>query len=354
MGEPPLAGEYESWLSTLFPSHDLGQVVVLSATVSVGLFGIGYVVAAVGRLPYLNLPEGYLGAFTVFWLLAWLGVADAYYVDVWRDVRSAFAVDDERYHAVVDPHLSAIHDTRRILGYTAALVVPYVLIVCALYVPGSPVREPAVELFLGGDSDYAPSLAAVLVLSMLGSANAVLIATIINGFVNHLALVRDVATLPFRDVHATAMELEPVVGVTVASATVWFAGLSLVVLWVYAGISGTVGLVIIAVLVFVGLVFFLAPQLILHDALVDAKRTELAELRAEYRQIHQQLTSRGGSPADVELQLELTDRRLENANAIRTWVYNLSSIGKLAAAAVIPGLTLVQEVVTTAELLLGA
>jgi hypothetical protein len=352
MSEPLTSSNYESWLSTLFPSNDLSRVVLVSATVSSGLFVAGYAIAAVGNLPYLNIPEGYLGAFAVFWMLTCLGVAEAFYVDVWGDVRSAFAVDDDTYHAVVEPHLSHIHDTRRVLAYTVALLAPYILVVSVIYFPGSPLRPTAVDVFLGGESDYAPSVASVLVFVLLGSANAVLLATICNGFVNHLELVRDVSELPFRDVHASASELEPVAGFTIASATAWFAGVSLIVLWVRAGISGTIGMALIVVLVGVGVVFLLAPQLILHDALMDAKRAELVEVRAEYRQMHQR-TEREGSSDDIALQLELTDRRLENAKAIRTWVYNLSSVGKLAAAAVIPGLTLVQKLVATAELLVG-
>jgi hypothetical protein len=352
MSEPLTATEYESWLSLLFPSNDLSRVVLVAATVSGGLFVAGYAIATVGNLRYLALPEGYLGAFAVFWMLTCLGVADAFYVDIWNDVRSAFAVDEETYHAVVESHLSHIHDTRRVLAYTVALLVPYLLIVSAIYLPGSPLRPTAVDVFLGGESDYAPSVASVLVFVLLGGANAVLLATICNGFVNHLKLVRDVSDLPFRDVYASASELEPVAGFTIASATAWFTGVSLIVLWIRAGISGTIGMAIIAVLVGVGIVFLLAPQLILHDALMDAKRAELVEVRAEYRQMHQR-TGQGGSSDDIALQLELTDRRLENAKAIRTWVYNLSSLGKLTAAALIPGLTLVQKLVTTAELLVG-
>jgi hypothetical protein len=353
MGETLTASDYGSWFSSLFPSHDLSRMVLVSAVISVGLFVAGYAIATIGNLPYLTLPEGYLGAFGVFWMLTCLGVADTFYVTVWSDVRSAFAVDDDTYHAVVEPHLAHIHDTRRILVYTAALLVPYLVVVSMIYLPGSTLRDPAVDVFLGGMSDYPPSVAGALVFALLGGANTVLFATICNGFVNHLELVRDVSELPFRDVYASASELEPVAGFTIASATVWFAGVSLIVLWIHAGISGTVGIAFITVLVTTGLVLFLAPQLILHDALMDAKRAELVTIRAEYRQMQRQ-AEQDGSGDDIALRLQLTDRRLENAKAIRTWVYNLSSIGKLVTAGMIPGITLVQKLVATADVLLGA
>jgi hypothetical protein len=351
MGEALTAGDYETWFSSLFPSHDLSRMVLVSAGISFGLFVAGYAIATIGNLPYLTISEGYLGAFGVFWMLICLGVADTLYVNVWNDVRSAFAVDDDTYQAVVEPHLAHIHDTRRILVYTAALVVPYLVVVSLIYLPGSTLREPAVRVFLGRTSKYPPSVAGALVLVLIGSANAVLFATICNGFVNHLKLVQDVLELPFRDVYASASDLKPVAGFTIASATVWFTGVSLVVLWIHAGISGTVGIAFIAVLVLTGLVLFLAPQLILHDALMDAKRTELATIRGEYREMYQQ--AKENADEDVSLQLQLTDRRLENAKAIRTWVYNLSAIGKLLAAAVLPGLTLVQKLVSTVDLLFG-
>jgi hypothetical protein len=351
MGGTLTASAYESWFSSLFPSHNLGRVVLVSATITTGLFVAGYVIATIGNHPYLDIPEGHLGAFGVFWILTCLGVADAFYVDVWSDVRSAFAVNDNTYHAVVEPQLAHIHDNRRILAYTVAVTLPYVVAVVMIYLPGSPFRTAAVDVLLGGTSDYPPSVAVVLVFVLLGVANAVLFATICDGFVHHLNLVRDVSELPFRDVHASAAELEPVADFTIASATAWFGGVSLIILWVHAGISGTVGIAFIAVLVVMGLVLFLAPQLILHDALMDAKRTELVTVRAEYRQLHQR-TAETNADEDLALQLQLIDRRLENAKAIRTWVYNLSSIGKLVAAAITPGVALVRKLVSTAGLLL--
>lgn len=353
MGETLTASDYEAWFTPLFPSHDLSRVVLVATAISVGLFVAGYAIATIEDLRYLRIPEGYLGAFGVFWMLVCLGVADTVYVDVWNDVRSAFAVDDETYHEVVEPHLGHIHDTRRILVYTAALLVPYIVVVSVIYLPGSPLREDALEVFLGGSSKYSASVAATLVFVLFGGANIVLFATICNGFVNHLALVRDVLELPFQDVYASASDLEPVAGFTIGSATVWFAGVSLVVLWMRAGISETLGIAFITVLVFMGVVLLLAPQLILHDALMDAKRTELATIRVEYRQMYQAATEKN-THEDIGVQLQITDRRLENAKAIRTWVYDLSSIGKLATAAILPWLTLVQELVSTADLLLGS
>jgi hypothetical protein len=65
--------------------------------------------------------------------------------------------------------------------------------------------------------------------------------------VSHLKLVGDVSELPFRDVYAAASEVEPIANFTVAGATVWFLGISLVVVWIRIGVGGTFGMAIIAV-----------------------------------------------------------------------------------------------------------
>lgn len=67
----------------------------------------------------------------------------------------------------MEPHLAAVHDTRRVLLYAAGLLVPYLLIVGAVYLPGSPFRTPAVDLFLGGETDYPTGVASTLVFVVL-------------------------------------------------------------------------------------------------------------------------------------------------------------------------------------------
>ena len=349
MADRPIdATDYGDPLSTLLPSRSYLLVGLVSAGVALGLFLLGYALALVGDLAYLSAPESYLGPFAVFWTLAWLGLADDVYVGVWNDVRPAFAVGDGSYRAVVRPRLERIYDGRRVLGYATVLVGPYALLVAAIYLPGSPFRGDAIDLFLANEpSPHPPGLLRVLLFYLFGAANAVLIAAVVNGFVTHLALVRAVSGLPFRNAHTGAAELKPVARFSVASATVWFAGVTLVVLWVEAGLSGNVGTATIALLVFLGVVFFLAPQLLLHDALLDAKRDVLAGIRAEYDEMAGLARDPGEAPGDLSLRLEVTDRRLEEARSIGTWVYDLPSIGTLAVTSAIPWLTLLRELLST-------
>lgn len=335
---------YVGWFSLLFRTPTYERVLLVSLGVSLGLYLLGYAIAALGGVDYPKAPA-YVGLFAVFGMTAALGVADATYTDVWNEVRVAFAVDDDAYRLVVCPGLDRMHDDERILLYAAALAVPYSYVVLVSYLPLDwPLREVAVELFLGGTLTYEPGIGAVALVWLYGAASAVLIATIVNGFIEHLTLVREVAELPFRDVHASAVELAPLARFSAASATAWFAGVSLVVLWMEFGIGEVVGTTFIGLLVLTGLVFFIAPQLILHDALVDAKHAELYEIRREYHDLLDNSRPGGQTSDGISTRLELTDRRLDAAKAIDTWVYDLSSISKLVAASLIPWVTLLKDV----------
>lgn len=110
----------------------------------------------------------------------------------------------------------------------------------------------------------------------------------------------------------------------------------------HSSLSVTIRTTMIAFLVVTGVVFFASPQPILHEALVEAKQRTLLYIRREYTEMHRRI--REAEPTGTpSLELELIDRRLQNAEAINTWVNNVTSIDKLVAALVIPWLTLFQE-----------
>lgn len=347
-GETIDGSRYGGWFSELFPSRGYLRAGLVSAGAGLGLFWYGYAVAVIGDLEYLTEIDGYLASFAVFWTLAWLGLADETYVDVWNDVRSAFDVDDGTYRTVVEPGLDRIYDGRRVLVYAAVFGIPWLLITAAIYVPGSPYRDFVAELVFEEDP-FEPTYLWLAVFYPYIAVLALSFGAVLNGFVNHLGLVNEVSGLPFRDVRRAASELESLGGFTIASGAAWFVGATFFVLWQQANLDGTVAVGALAVFVFVGVVFFLAPQLVLHDALADAKRDVLAGIRAEYEEMNDLVRS-SEPPENLPLRLEVTDRRLEGAEAIDTWVYDLSSVGKLVAASVIPWLALVQELVATVRL----
>jgi hypothetical protein len=162
----------------------------------------------------------------------------------------------------------------------------------------------------------------------------------------HVFALRAVARLPFRDIHAAARQLEPLVRFSMTPATAWFAGISLVVLWFHAGISSDVALLTIGALMFVGLLHIGAPLLILHDALEKARQELLEEVRREYAEIRQSIRSAEESADELSLWLEVTDRRQQNAKAVSTWVYDLPSVSRFVAASVIPWWTIIQRALT--------
>lgn len=340
------AEEYDAWFSHLLPPGGYAPLLLVSASATLGVFGVGYVIAAIGGVAstYLFSPAVYLSAGGIFWTLAWLGWADQVYVDVWNEVRSAFAVDDETYRDVVHPRLDRIYDERSLLGYWSLVAVPSLGIISVLYLPGVPPQlQHPVQLFVLGDTGFWPTLAVLNYLYV--TVETLLLVTAFYAFVNHLALLEDVSELPFRDLYTAASELEPVVGFSMASATAWFGGVSVVLVWTRTQhLDAAVQLVPVAVLVLVGVVIFLAPMVILHVALVDSKRSRLVEVRREYDETHR-LMEQGRQPDEAySLRLEMTDRRLQNAKSIRTWPYNIVSTGKLVTASFIPWLTLVEKV----------
>jgi hypothetical protein len=342
MGELFHTDDYVSWFSYLFVSHGYVWIGLVAAMVSLGLFAVGYGISLLGGFAYPKVNT-YFGVFAVFAMLAALGVADRIYVDVWNDIRRAFDVDDETYRAVVHPRLEQIHDEKRILASAVALAAPYFYITTVSYTPLDwPLRNLALEYFYSGELVYDTGILSVVVICLFGAVAALLIATIVNGFVVQLTLAREVSALPFRDIYTSASDLEPLAIFTIASATAWFAATSLIILWMQIGLGMLIGWVMVALLVLTGIVFFLAPQLVLHDALRDAKRNKVVDIQREYRELH--TLARQDTPSDsLSLRLELVDRRLENAQSISTWVYNASSLSKLVAASVIPWLTLIQE-----------
>lgn len=348
MGEMLDGTDYETWVSHLFPSDDYVSVVAVSAGAGIALFVLGYVISLAGPIDYFQ-PSVYLGPFAAFGMLAALGMADSVYADVWNEALHAFDVDEEAYCAVVCPRLDRIYDVRPVLGYAAVFAVPYLAIVVVSYLPAVPLYESVERVFYGGDLTYPRGISTVVLLSLFGVVNAMLIATIIHGFVSHLALVSAVSELRFRNVYRSASDLEPLAGFTMAGATAWLAGASLIILWMQEGIGSTFGTVLLFLVASVGIVFFVAPQLVLHDALADAKREEIVSVQAQYDDLYEQMAADADTPADPSLQLEVLDRRLENARSISTWVYDISSIGKLAAASVVPWLTLIQQLVSTVQ-----
>jgi hypothetical protein len=338
--------EYESWFSHLFPSHGYRPLVLVSAAVTLGIFVLCSGIVMLDPSYSLSWPTVYLSMVGIFGALVWLGWVDGVYVDVWSEVRPVFAVDDETYRAVVHPGLERIYDERRVLAYWVAVTVPSLLVASVLFLPGLPtgLQEPVRTLFVSG-TGLSPSLTQTVLVYLFAPIELLLLVTAFHVLSNHVTLVREASELPFRDLHTSALGLEPMVGFGMASATAWLGGASVVALWArIVGYDPLLEQGTVLLLALVGVVAFFAPFLVLHLELRHAKRRKLAEIRNEYDETRE-LMERDPEPSEnLSFRLEVTDRRLESAKSIHTWPYNAASVWRLVTASVIPVLTLVDGV----------
>lgn len=244
---------------------------------------------------------------------------------------------------MTNDRLAAFADDRITLGYSTVLILLYVVVLllffCSPPLGGSVLNtiiQPDIRAQLGGYS-----LARLVNYSLFGVVLIPALVTSVRGFVIHIAMLRDVAALPFRNIHTSAQQLEPLVRFSMTAGTAWFAGISLVLLWFRSGIRGY-----IAVLVLIGVLHIVTPLWILHDALQREQQDLLQEIRADYNEIRHLIREADETPDELSLWLEVTDRRLESAKSISTWVYDVPSLSRLLAASVIPWLTLIERVVT--------
>jgi hypothetical protein len=343
----PLDGDaYTTWVGRLLPSQRRLVLVLVPALLAGSVFALGYGVSRLGSDRYLVELYPYVGGGGVFWTVLWLGWVDSVLVDAWNRVRPAFDVDDDTFRRRVGSGLARFCDDRVTLGYSVALLLPYVALVALFYLPAfggvdvvGMVVQPEVRARLGGYS-----LARVANYVLFGLVLVPALVTSVRGFLNHVALLREVRRMPFRNAHTAARQLEPLAKFSMTPATAWFAGISLVLLWMRAGVRDSLALLLVATLVLVGVLHIAAPLLLLHDALQRARQELLTEIRHEYEEIRRSVRAGDEPPDRLSLWLEVTDRRRRNANSVSTWVYDVPSLSRLAAASVIPWLTLVEQV----------
>lgn len=333
---------HDSWYSYLFRSHDYATMVAVSVAASGGIYMLGFVISALGGLEYYFIdPWALFCLFGGIWGFIVLGWIDGTYVGVWREVRPAFAVDDETYKEIVHTRLERIFDVRRSLVYGSVLWVPYFVIVPVFFLRDFPFHRTVYTTILrAGRVPFPGGIPRIAYYYLFGVVGLLITGSIIALFVNHLGLIREVSDFPFRDIQSSASEMEPIAWFSMALATAWFVGASVIAIILPISVDPDVIVLFLAPLVLTGTLLFLAPQVILHSALVDAKRDEIVALQDEQREIHR-LTQRGSEPAeDLSLRLEASTQRLENAKSVRTWVYDISSVSKLVAASLIPWLNL--------------
>jgi hypothetical protein len=316
------------WIPRTFRSSSQSRIVLRAVLASAVILGAEYLLEVVWLdLPYWHRWESFLAdpgvqlaALGLVFTLTLLGQWGARYVELWADVRPAFDVPDEEYDAVVRRSLVAFYGRDHVPFALFALVQ---IAVYGLFRG----ELPAGFLHVGFLHFFA--------------------VTALYCFYRHTVTIQRITALDLADVARARPTLSRVADFSVVVGLTWFAALSALVAYVgfFVGLERGIGLFYAAavlVLVFVGLLTFLAPVVLLHEALSAAKQERLRRLDAEYEALFWDWRA-GDLDRDLDSGLDLLEKRRRNVEAISTWPYRLVSVGELALASLVPTtLSLVQ------------
>lgn len=315
------SGAYPGWLPRAFPESSQSRIALRAVFASVAILGAEYLIEVVWLdLPYwhrwdsfLADPGVQLSALGLVFTLVLLGQWGARYAELWAAVRPTFDVTDERYDAVVGRNLEALYGRDH---------VPFLLFVAVQAVVYGLFRSelPAGYLHVGFLHFFA--------------------VTALYCFYLHTVTIRRVIELDLVDVASARPTLSRVADFGVVVGLNWFAALSLLVAYVgfFVGLERGIGLfyaLAVLVLVAVGLLIFVAPVVVLHDALAAAKQERLRRIDAEYEALFRDWRE-GELDGDVDAGLDLLEKRRRNAESVSTWPYRLTSIGELLLASLVP------------------
>ena len=326
------------WLLRVFPEPSQRSIVLRAVSLTGVILGLEYLVEVVWLDlsywqrwdPFFTDPGVPLSAVALVFSLVVLGQWGGRYVELWADVRPAFDATDERYDAAVRRELRALYGRDH---------VPFLLFVG--------IQVAVYGLFPEGlEAGYLH----VGFLHFFG-------ATALYCFYRHTVTIRRVTELELAEVARARPVLSGVADFGVVVGLNWFAALAVVLAYVefflrpesavgpLGAIAGNVGAVVPDVglfyalsglfLVGVGLLIFVVPVVLLHEALAAAKRERLREIEAEYGALFEGWQE-GDVGEEASVGLDLLEKRRRNAEALSTWPYRLASIGQLALASLVP------------------
>lgn len=332
--------EYSGWLLRAFPEASQSNIFFRAILISATILGVQYIVEVVlldlrfweYRGSYFTTPEVLLSAFGLVFTLVLLGQWGARYVELWKNVRPAFDVSDERYDAAVRQSLERLYGRDHVPFLLFAV---YQISVYTLFREQLPVG-----FFHTGFLHF-------------------LAVTALYSFYQHTVIIRRVVSLDLVDVGRARPTLTRVADFSVIISLNWFAALTALIVYVGAFRSETlttlsdVGLfstlvdarlfyVLVALfLVGVGLLVFVVPVMLLHQALVTAKRERLHAIYDQYETLFEAWCeddlkgdlSIGGDPS---IGLDILEKYQQNVEALSTWPYRLVSVGELALGSVVP------------------
>lgn len=314
----------------------------VAAVVGVTVFLLGYALALNDGFggEYLRSPSvslALIGSVGGMVLLLW---GAKYHLKVWEDVRRCFAVSDEAYDDLVEPVLKRAYDSRRFFTeYLFALILT-VVINWELHIP--------IPYAITVDSipQFAPNFYLSLINYLYGAVVLFIVIAGVHGGAHFLSLAARITDLPLRNVDTAADRLEPIAKFSIFVSTSVFAGVILLLI-VYsrliAAASGQVDAIIdyalvvilvIAGLIFAGVLVFWLPQMAIHARLTEAKQDRLSAINDEYVALSERSQKESESVDHITTELAVLDARRRNVNEVETWAYNLPSLLPLVGSGV--------------------
>jgi hypothetical protein len=320
------------WLLRVFPEPSQRSIVLRAVSLTGVILALEYLVEVVWLDlsywrewdPFFTDPGVLLSALGLVFTLVLLGQWGTRYVELWADVRAAFDVPDERYDATVRPSLRALYGRDHVpfLLFVGVQVGVYRLFPGAL---------PAGYLHVGFLHFFA--VAALYCVY------------------RHVLTVRRVTDLDLADVARARPILSEVADFGFVVGGNWFLALASLLVYVrlfllISGWKGALSAVTVVdigtfyalvgmFLVAVGLLVFVVPVLLLHEALAAAKRERLRHIEAEYETLFEDWNG-GDLEGDPSAGLEIIEKRRRNAEALSTWPYRLASLGQLVLGSLVP------------------
>ncbi|MEF8876049.1 MAG: hypothetical protein V5A60_04970 [Haloarculaceae archaeon] len=322
---------HAGWLLRVFPEPNQRSIVLRAVLLTGVILGLEYLVEVVWLDlsywqewdPFFTDPGVPLSALGLLFTLVLLGQWGARYPALWAEVRPAFDVPDPRYDAVVRECLGALYGRDHVpfLLFAVVQVGVYALFPAAL---------PAGYLHVGFLHFFA-------------------VTALYCGY-RHVATIQRVTDLDLVGVSRARPTLSAVADFGVIVVLNWFAALAL--LLVYVGFflrpglaSGPLDALMVDVgsfyalaglaLVAVGVLLFVVPVVLLHEALAAAKRDRLHAIETEYETLFEAWRE-DDLDGDPSVGLDLLEKRRRNAEARSTWPYRLVSVGQVLLGSVVP------------------
>jgi hypothetical protein len=353
LGEDADFHHYRTWIDHVVGDTSAGEVGLRALGFSVGIFGLGFVVAVAGGsgTAYLQSPSAYLVAVGMLFISLSYAWGSRRFLSLWPRIRNAFATSDDVYESHVQRGLNRVYDDRTILaefGLAAVAVLSLQFVVpipAAVHVGLAPVTE-----VMGVTVRYTD-----VINHLFGIVALLFAVTGLHMAVTGLYLLHRVTLLPLVSPRTAATELEAFGAFSAIAASIWFLLVVLIVV-VYQSlfeylleigeafghtfwVLGTV-----AVILLVGIAIFAVPQVAIHSALVRRKRERLRELDEELDAFMESLRAGDREPDELSMALELHDRKRERVAGARTWLYDGRRLLHLAVSGITATVSLVGSV----------